>query len=87
MISPGIFIITGAIEGGKSFFLKDLSEFLGVFEKNIHRLISDFKLIKTDRKLVIVGKGNPGENWRKQPLCNPLQPAGLRLSEKGHGVE
>ncbi|MCK4920583.1 MAG: hypothetical protein KAS71_06020 [Bacteroidales bacterium] len=40
MGTPQIFIITGAIEGGKSIFLNDLSEFLRLFEKSICGFIS-----------------------------------------------
>lgn len=34
-----------------------------VIEKNIHRLISDFKKIKSSKKLILIGKGNIGESY------------------------
>ncbi len=35
-----IFIITGSVEGGKTIFLKDLAEFLSLFEENVCGFIS-----------------------------------------------
>ncbi len=49
-MKPQIFIITGTVEGGKTIFLKDLAEFISLFEENLFGFISRGHFTETGNK-------------------------------------
>ena len=60
-IKPQIFIVTGTVEGGKTIFLKDLAEFISLFEENLFGFISRGHFTETGNKDSILHNISTGE--------------------------